>query len=316
MTINDQNKDEKLQYDINREAAKISPLSSGKLHKYEYLTGEDILPSNQQQIIEQTKFTYSPLGKAFDKQIKAIEDQGKKQVDALESFKPKEETKPIKDTPNNQSRATIIFNKRKELITKLYRSVDHKDLKFEYIGPNEDVSFCEYMNSKEIFNAIENSRIRFSDAVNKQNEFLNKLNNIKIGKKTTKQKEVINNITRLYLSREEVFNFFRYYVEMLSDANCNAKQNKTEGKRLKILTPKQMLQRLPIALAEVKAGNNSEHLLNEIRQIIYSLYQSKEITKKSIQQLNEIIIKNEHYIYEFRKQQNIKTTYIKIKAYR
>ena len=65
MTIKDQIKDEKLQYSINREAAKISALSSGKLHKYEYITGEDILPSNQQQIIQQTKFTYSPLGKAF-----------------------------------------------------------------------------------------------------------------------------------------------------------------------------------------------------------------------------------------------------------
>ena len=64
---------------------------------------------------------------------------------------------------------------------------------------------------------------------------------------------------------------------MLSDANYNAKQN---GKGLKILTSKQMLQRLPIALAQVKAGNNSESLLNEIRQIIYSLYQSKHITKK------------------------------------
>ena len=62
MTINDQIEDDKLQYDINREAAKISALWSGKLHKYEYLNGEDILPSNQQQIIEQTKFTYSPLG--------------------------------------------------------------------------------------------------------------------------------------------------------------------------------------------------------------------------------------------------------------
>ena len=80
MTINDQIKDEKLQYNINREAAKISALSSGKLHKYEYLTGEDILPSTQQQIIEQTKFTYSPLGKAFDKKIKAIEDQGKNRL--------------------------------------------------------------------------------------------------------------------------------------------------------------------------------------------------------------------------------------------
>ena len=68
MTINDQIRDEKLQYDINREAAKISALS--KIHKYEYLTGEDILPSNQQQIIEQARFTYSPLGKAFEKQLK------------------------------------------------------------------------------------------------------------------------------------------------------------------------------------------------------------------------------------------------------
>ena len=61
MTINDQIKDEKLQYDINREAAKISALSSGKPHKYEYLTGKDILPSAQQQIIDQTKFTLIPL---------------------------------------------------------------------------------------------------------------------------------------------------------------------------------------------------------------------------------------------------------------
>ena len=80
MTINDQIRDEKLQYDINREAAKISALSSGEIRKYEYLTGEDILPSNQQQIIEQAKFTYFPLGKAFEKQIKTIEDQEKNKL--------------------------------------------------------------------------------------------------------------------------------------------------------------------------------------------------------------------------------------------
>ena len=84
MTINDQIRDEKLQYDINRKAVEISAKSSGKLHKYQYLTGEDILPSNQQQMIEQAKFTYSPLGKAFEKQIKTIEDQGEKQVKAIE----------------------------------------------------------------------------------------------------------------------------------------------------------------------------------------------------------------------------------------
>ena len=78
MTIDDQIKSEKLQYGINREAAKISTLSSGKFDKYEYLTGEEILPSNKQQIIEKAKFTYSPLGRAFEKQSKTIEDQGRK----------------------------------------------------------------------------------------------------------------------------------------------------------------------------------------------------------------------------------------------
>ena len=111
-------------------------------------------------------------------------------------------------------------------------------------------------------------------------QFLNKLSNIKIGKKTLDQKEVINNLEKFYNSREEAFIFFRDYVEMLSDANYHARKNETEGKGLKILTPKQMLQRLPIALAQVKAGHNSESLLSEIRQIVYSLYQSKQITKK------------------------------------
>ena len=87
MTIEDQIEDEKLQYDINREALKISALSSGKIDKNEYLTGEEILPSNQQQIIEQAKFTYSPLGKAFEEQTKTIEDQGEKQIKAIQGNK-------------------------------------------------------------------------------------------------------------------------------------------------------------------------------------------------------------------------------------
>ena len=70
MTIDDQIKDEKRPYDINREAAKIPALSSGKIDKYEYLRGEQILPSNKKQITEQAKFTYSPLGKAFKEQAK------------------------------------------------------------------------------------------------------------------------------------------------------------------------------------------------------------------------------------------------------
>ena len=152
MTINDQIRDEKLWYDINREAAEISALSSDKIHKYEYLTGEDILPSNQQQIIEQAKFTYSPLGKAFEKQIKTNEDQGEKQIKALEDLKPKEQTKSIEVKSNNQSRAAIIFNdfisKRKSIMNELYESDDKNKLKFEYVGNTKDVSFYEYMDSK------------------------------------------------------------------------------------------------------------------------------------------------------------------------
>ena len=78
MAIHAQIKEDKVQYDINKEAAKISALSSTEIHKYEYSRGEEILPSNQEQIIGQAKFTYSHLGKAFEKQTKAIEDQRKK----------------------------------------------------------------------------------------------------------------------------------------------------------------------------------------------------------------------------------------------
>ena len=199
-------------------------------------------------------------------------------------MKPKEQAKPIEDKFNNRSKATIIFddpiNKRKETVSELHDSVDYNNLKFEYVGPTKDVSFYEYMDSKELFNTIKNSQIKFSEVKNKENQFLNKPSNIKIGKKTTEQKEVINNFGKFYNSREEVISFFRDYIEMLSDANYDAKQNETEGTGLKILTPKQMLQRLPIALAQVKAGN-SESLLNEIRQIVYSLYQSKQITKRA-----------------------------------
>ena len=134
------------------------------------------------------------MGKAFEKQIKAIEDKGQKQIDALKSLKPKEETKPIEDKPNNQSRAAIIFNelinKRKDLMKKLHDEVDYKSLNFKYVDKkNDDVSFYGYKNSKELFNIIKNNQINFDDALKRQNEFLNKLNNIKIGNKNLEQKK-------------------------------------------------------------------------------------------------------------------------------
>ena len=143
----------------------------------------------------------------------------------------------------------------------LHDKVDYKNLNFNYVDPkNNDVSFYDYRDSKEFFNAIKNNQINFDDALKRQNEFLNKLSNIKIGKKTPNQKEVINNLEKFYKSSEEVINFFREYRKIVLDAYNKSKENENKGKGLKILTPKQMLQRLTIALAQVKAGNNSESL--------------------------------------------------------
>ena len=80
--------------------------------------------------------------------------------------------------------------------------------------------------------------------------------------------------------RQKIINLLNDNAKTRSEAIYKSKQNETKGTGLKVLTPKQMLQRLPIALAQVKAGNNSESLLNEIRRIVYSSYQSKQITKK------------------------------------
>ena len=97
------------------------------------------------------------------------------------------ETKPIEDKPNDQLKAATIFNdlinERKGLMNKLYDSVDYSNLKIEYVGSTEDVSYYEYMDYKELFNAIRDNKIGFGKAKNKQKDFLNKLTNIKIGKK-------------------------------------------------------------------------------------------------------------------------------------
>ena len=142
-------------------------MSLGKLHKYEYLTSEDILPSNQQQIIEQTKFTYSPLGKAFDKQIKTIEDQGKKQVDALNNLNSdnkitiKKYTYDPNDTPFI-SKQKKIFNKlvdeRLEKITDLDKKVNRDDLIYRYKGKFADTKFDEFDNALGISNKMRDGK--------------------------------------------------------------------------------------------------------------------------------------------------------------
>ena len=196
MTIEDQIKDEKLQYDINREAAKISALSSGKLDKYEYLNGEEILPSNQQQIIQQAKFNYSPLGKAIEKQRKAIEDQGKEQV----------QVKAIQD--NNQlvsinkddykdklllSKEREIFkdisNKRLNKIEDLNNKIDYDGLDYVVLSKDMEYHFSIEKAPISLLKAIKDGEISLKEARDRQRNYLQYLNIIQKGHKNSVQKE-------------------------------------------------------------------------------------------------------------------------------
>ena len=251
MTIDDQIKDEKLQYDINREAAKISALSSGKFNKYEYLTGEEVLPSNKQQIIEQAKFEYSPLGKAFEKQLKTIEEQGKKQIEALENLKLKEitqdKTKPIEY--NN------YFINELAKIRKSIEPVDFDNLIYYYKGSNEPINFSEYNGMTNIFKSIHSGHKTLEDIEQEQNKFKKEIIIIKQRnpkKRSEEQQKTTDNIENLYKSRQKVVDMFNNYSKNVFKSIHEAKH---EGTVLKILTSNQMFKRLLIALAQIKAGN-------------------------------------------------------------
>ena len=128
----------------------------------------------------------------------------------------------------------------------------------------------------DIIDKIRDGKIKLEDVKYNQEKLKSYLGEIKKENKSKEQKGTLYNIQMLYNARNETIKFYDDYSSIMSEAKYRA----TKGKGLKILTSKQMLQRLPIALAQVKAGNNSESLLNEIRQIVYSLYQSKQMTKK------------------------------------
>ena len=282
MTIVDQIKDEKLQYDINRENAKISALSSGKLDKYEYLTGEEILPSNQQQIIQQTKFNYSPLGKALEKQGKTIEDQGEKQVKAIQDKQivniNKDDYKDKLLLSKEREIFKDIYNKKLDRIEELNNKIDYDNLKYVVYSSKKIYNFSELKDPLTILDEIKKGEMTPEEAKNYQKDYLSYLKNIRKGNKNVEQRQTLANLNMFYNAREEAIKFIEDYGSLILEAKKLAREQ--FGKGLKILTPNQMLKRLPIALTQVKAGNNSESLLNEIRQIVFSLYRSKEITKK------------------------------------
>ena len=233
MTIEDQIKDEKLQYDINREAAKISALSSGKLDKYEYLTGEEILPSNQQQIIQQAKFNYFPLGKAIEKQIKTIKDQGEKQVVALESLKDSDtKLTPIKDFIPTENLNPEIINEIKK-IQEIEKKVDRN--KMVYKGTNKTYDFRNFKRIRDFGNEIRNNIISFDTANIEQANLLSHINDFiktkpRVPEKKKLRSDVLDSVTSLVNGREMVLKAFQSGIFQVS-------KQPQDGEGLKILTP-------------------------------------------------------------------------------
>ena len=224
MTTEDQIRDEKLQNDINREAAKISPLSSCKIDKHEYLNGEEILPSNQQQIIEEAKFTYSPLGKSFEKQTKTIEDQGIKQTDALVPLKPKE-IKPRETKPNEYS---DYFLNGFAKIRESFEPVDFYDVTYDFKDLRiPSVSFSKFKCPLHNFKSMCKGDITLEYVEKEQEELKAELGPIKQGdprNKSPEQEKTINNIKNLYKSREKVIQMFNNYAKNMSKNIDESKQ--------------------------------------------------------------------------------------------
>ena len=240
------------------------------------------MPSNQQQIIEQAKFTYSPLGKAFEKQTKTIEDQGEKQIKAIQDNK-----QQLINNNDYKNKLLIskereifkdIYNKRLDKIEELNNKIDYDNLKYVIERSGDEYRFNKIEDPITFLDNIKKGKIPLKEAKEQQQNYHNYLNTTRRGNKNARQKRTLANINILFNARDNAIKFIEDYSSMILEAKKLAREQ--EGTGLKILTPNQMLKRLPIALAQIKAGNNSESLLNEIRQIAYSLYRSKEITKK------------------------------------
>ena len=161
------------------------------------------------------KLTYFPLGKAFEKQVKTIEDQGKKQIEVLENLKLKEitqdKTKPIE--------YSNYFINQLAKINRNIKPIDFNDLIYYYKGANEPIDFNEYKGMINIFKNIHSGDKTLEDIEQEQNKFKKEINIIKQGnpkKRSEKQQETIDNIEYLYQSSQEVINMFNNYARNVS----------------------------------------------------------------------------------------------------
>ena len=155
--------------------------------------------------------------------------------------------------------------------------IDYDNLHYVVARSGKKFDFGTTKDPITFLNNIKNGKTSLEEAKNKQQNYLNDLNIIRRGNKNANQRKTLANINIHFNARNNAIKFIEDYGSMILEAKKLARQ---EGEGFKILTSNQMLKRLLTALAQIIAGNNSESLLNEIRQIAYSLYRSKEITKK------------------------------------
>ena len=230
--------------------------------------------------MEQARFTYSPLGKAFEKQIKTIEDQGKKQVDALDTLKSKNQLTMEDVIPNDTLNSNEV---KKELykIKEIEKNVDREKLIYEtseYI-----YSFKNFQTIKTFVRDIYEGKITIEGAdeyqTNLSVEIMNFRKNTKPRSQEKKQEKeiVLENLYNFFEGREKILDAFESKIFLTKSKGAGILN--PDHSKLKVLTPKQMLQRLPIALAQVKASHNSESLLNEISKLFILCISLKKLPK-------------------------------------
>ena len=178
--------------------------------------------------------------------------------------------------PNN------VFANDETKIKEIEKNVDREKLLYKANG--NTYGFRKFNTIRTFGKNIYEVKINLEEADKDQSDLLNEIKHFsekmrpKSYKKRQEKEIACDNLHKFYDGREMVLNSFKSGIFPTKFKGFGILN--TDNPKLKILTPKQMLKRLPIALAQVKSRNNSENLLNEIRQIVYSLYQSKEITKK------------------------------------
>ena len=155
--------------------------------------------------------------------------------------------------------------------------IDYDNLKYVVEKSGLEYNFNKVKDPMTLLKDIGDGKISVEEAKEKQKGYYSYLNTIRRGNKNASQKRTLANINILFNARDNLIKYVEDYSSTILDAKKLAREQEGEG--LKILTPNQMLKRLPIALSQIKAGNNLESLLNEIRQIVYCLYRLKKITK-------------------------------------